>query len=187
MSAEEITSGTWDASRLFLVGCRGTGKSTVARLLARRLGWEWIDADALLEARCGRSIRQIFAEKGATAFRDQETELLGELCRAEQQVIATGGGVVLRPANRARLKAAGPVVWLTADATTLWQRIQADAGTAERRPNLTVGGLAEVEELLRVREPLYSECASLSISTVGRSPEQVADAILKEMLLYETL
>ena len=148
-------------SLVFLIGYRGTGKTTVARLLGQRLGWNWIDADALLEARHERSIRQIFAEEGEAGFRDKEAILFGELCRGERQVVATGGGVVLGPENRANLKSAGLVVWLTADVETLWRRIEGDGSTGVRRPNLTVGGLAEVEELLRVREPLYRECAEL--------------------------
>jgi shikimate kinase len=170
------------SSLLFLVGYRGTGKSTVARLLAGRLGWGWVDADAALEARHGRTVRWIFAEEGEAGFRAKEAALLEELCRLQRHVIATGGGVVLRADNRERLRAAGAVVWLTADARTIWQRLQADATTAERRPALTVGGLAEVEELLRVREPWYRGCADWTVDTAGRTPEEVADVILPRVL-----
>jgi shikimate kinase len=163
---------------LFLIGYRGTGKSTVARLLAERLRWTWLDADAMLEARFGRSIRQIFQQDGEPAFRLMEAAVLEDLCRLRRHVVATGGGVVLHGHNRDRLRAAGRVVWLTADADTIWTRLKADAATAERRPALTVGGLAEVKELLRVREPLYRACADWTVDTVGRTPTQVADLIL---------
>jgi shikimate kinase len=163
---------------IFLVGYRGSGKTTVARLLAGRLGWQWLDADVLLEERAGRSIRRIFEEEGEAAFRRMESELLDELCGGQRQVIATGGGIVLSEANRRRLREAGCVVWLDADATTLWQRMREDATTAERRPNLTVGGLAEVEQLLRAREPFYRECAALRIDTTGRTPEAVVEEII---------
>jgi shikimate kinase len=163
---------------IFLVGYRATGKTTVARLLAKELGWDWVDADERLEQRCGRSIRQIFAEEGEAGFREHEAAVLEELCRCPRQVVATGGGVVLRAANRARLRAAGRVVWLTADAATIWARLQGDPATAERRPALTVGGLAEVEELLRVREPLYRACADLIVDTAERSPEEIVAHIL---------
>jgi shikimate kinase len=166
------------AFNVLLIGPRGAGKTTVARLLAERLGWTWLDADAVLEARFGRSIRSIFQEEGEAGFRDREAAVLRELCRVRGQVIATGGGVVLRADNRERLRASGRVVWLTADSGTLWQRLQADAATPERRPTLTVGGLAEVESLLQAREPLYRTCADQVVSTVGRSPPEVVDAIL---------
>lgn len=163
---------------LFLIGYRGTGKSTVARLLAGQLGWDAVDADAILEARQGRSIRAVFAADGEAGFREHEASLLEELCRGRHQVVATGGGVILRADNRQRLREAGGVVWLTADASTLWQRLQGDPTTGERRPTLTVGGLEEIEQLLRVRHSLYDACADWTVSTVGRSPAEVVRAIL---------
>jgi shikimate kinase len=163
---------------LFLVGYRGSGKTTVARLLAERLRWQWLDADDVLEATCGRTVRQVFAEEGEGGFREREAALLTELCLREQHVIATGGGVVLGPENRRRLREAGMVVWLTADAETLWRRLQQDATSPERRPALTVGGLAEIEELLRLREPYYREVAKLVVDTSRRTAPEVADFIL---------
>ena len=105
--------------------------------------------------------------------------MLEELCRSRNQVIATGGGVVLREANQQWLRTAGRVVWLTADAETLWQRLQADAKTHERRPPLVGGGLAEIEQLLRVRTPLYQSCADFTIDTTAASPEAIAGRILE--------
>lgn len=169
------------ASRVFLIGYRGTGKSTVARLLAERLGWAWSDADALLETRAGLSVRQIFASEGEAGFRERESLLLAELCGMERLVIATGGGVILRPANRELIRAGGIAVWLTADPSTLWDRLEGDATTAERRPTLTVGGRAEVEQLLRDREPHYRACAHFAVDTVGRSPEHVAEEIQRRL------
>jgi shikimate kinase len=147
-------------------------------LLAERLSWDWVDADEILETRYGRTIRQIFAEEGEAGFRDKEAAVLEELCRRQRLIVATGGGVILREANRARLRAAGRVIWLTADAQTIWSRLQQDPITSERRPTLTVGGLAEVEELLRGREPLYRACADMVVDTVGRSPEEIVTHIL---------
>jgi shikimate kinase len=164
---------------LFLIGYRGTGKSAVARLLANRLGWTWLDADAVLEEREGRSIRKIFAEQGEEHFRDLEAAILAELCQAKNHVIATGGGVVLRAQNRRLLKESGLVAWLTADVATLWQRLQADPTTQDRRPNLATGGIAEIETLLRAREPYYSECAQFTVNTAGLGPDEVAAAILQ--------
>jgi shikimate kinase len=162
---------------IFLIGYRGTGKTSVARLLANQLGWAWVDADETLERRHGRSISALFAEEGETGFREREAVLLDELCRLERHVVATGGGVVVREENRRRLREAGRVVWLTADTVTLWQRLQEDSSAAGRRPNLTVGGLAEVEELLRRREPWYSACADYKVDTCGLTPAEVANVI----------
>jgi shikimate kinase len=166
---------------LLLIGYRGTGKSTVAALVAQHLGWEWIDADGLLEQRAGRSIRQIFETDGEEQFRALEADLLAEMCTRLRIVVATGGGVVVRPENRERLKHAGVVVWLTADPTTLWQRLQSCTTTWQRRPDLTVGGLDEITEQLRLREPWYAECAHLVVDTTGLSPLQVADAIGEQL------
>lgn len=168
-------------NNIFLIGYRGTGKSTVARILAQRLGWEAVDTDELLEKRQGRSIASIFAEEGETGFREKEEALLGEVCFGRCQVVATGGGVILRPENRRQLRSAGFVVWLTADAQTIQERLDCDPSTSERRPRLTVGGLAEIEELLVVRESLYRSTANLIVATAGRTPEDVAGQILAEM------
>ncbi|MCS6851438.1 MAG: shikimate kinase [Gemmataceae bacterium] len=174
------SSGGVLPSVVFLVGYRGTGKSTVARHLARRLGWGWVDADAVLEERFGRSIRQIFADEGEAGFRAKEAAVLHDLVALSRHVVATGGGVVLRSENRELLRR-GWVVWLTADPDTIERRLSGDAATAERRPNLTVGGRAEIETLLRLREPLYREVAHLTVDTVGRPPDEIAEAILREM------
>jgi shikimate kinase len=161
---------------IFLVGYRGSGKTTVARLLAGKLGWSWADADDVLERQCARSIRQVFTEEGEAGFREREVAVLCELARLNKHVVATGGGVVLRPENRTNLQA-GKVVWLTAAAEVLWQRLGGDASTAGRRPDLTRGGLAEIEELLEVRVPLYAACADWTVDTAVKSPEEVADLI----------
>jgi shikimate kinase len=168
-------------ARVFLIGPRGSGKSTVARLLAGRLGWAWLDADSVLEGRAGRSVRAVFADEGEAGFRRREADVLAELAALDRHVIATGGGAVLRADNRERLRSAGVVVWLTADADTLWGRIAADGTTAERRPALAGGGRDEVVEVLRRREALYGECAHHVIDTAGRSPEEVAAAVLARL------
>lgn len=165
--------------RIFLIGYRGTGKSTIGRLLADRLGWEWLDADVLLEERAGKSIRQIFDQEGEAGFREFESALLEELCGRKRCVTATGGGVILQPENRKRLRESGVCIWLQADAATIWRRINADQTTAARRPTLTVGGRAEVEQLLQVREPLYRACADFIVDTVGREPEAIAADIAR--------
>ncbi len=89
--------------------------------------------------------------------------------------------MVLREENRRRLRATGRVIWLTADVQTIWRRVLEDPTTAERRPALTVGGLAEIEELLRAREPYYRECAHHQVDTAGRPPAEVVEAILQSL------
>lgn len=163
---------------IFLIGPRGSGKTTVARIVADRLGWAWRDADAVLEERLGRTIRQIFADEGEAGFREIEAAVLREICAGSHLVVATGGGVVLREENRRLLKTHGRVIWLTAEAAVLWQRLQRDELTHERRPNLTTGGLSEVVEMLAQRHCLYAECAETKIDTSALKPEEIADAIL---------
>jgi shikimate kinase len=169
-------------SLIFLIGYRCTGKTTIAQLLAQKLGWDWIDADGALEARYGKNIRQVFAEEGEAGFRDKEERIFSELCQLRRHVIATGGGVILREVNRQQMRSAGKTVWLTAGAQTIWERLQADPTSADRRPALTVGGLAEIEEVLKIREPLYRACADLIISTAGRSTEEIAQQLADELL-----
>ena len=168
------------AQVIFLTGYRGSGKTTVARLLADKLGWSWSDADEVLEKNYARTIRQIFADEGEAGFRDKEAAVLDELARMDKQVVATGGGIVLRPENRAKLRT-GKVAWLTASPEFLWTRMQEDATTAERRPNLAQGGLAEIEEMLRVRAPLYAACADWIVDTANKSPEEIASEIYQRL------
>lgn len=164
---------------LILIGYRGTGKTTVGRVLAARLGRAFFDADELVEAVAGCSIADIFARSGEPEFRDREAAALAELCGRPPAVLATGGGAILRESNRALLKASGFVVWLSAPPEVLWARICADTATAARRPPLTSkSGSDEVRALLAAREPLYRETAQFVVDCGSASPETVADAIL---------
>lgn len=164
---------------VLLIGPRGSGKTTVGRAVAGRLGWAFADADEHVEAAAGRTVADIFAAEGEAGFRDRESAALAELCRLTDAVIATGGGAALRPANRELLRDAGFVVWLTVTPETAWERLQADPLTAARRPNLTpAGGLAEVRALIAAREPLYRETAHLAVPNDAVSPDEAAAAIL---------
>ena len=161
-----------------LIGYRGSGKSTVAVPLAERLGWDWADADAEIERRAGKSIREIFTEAGESAFRRDEADVLKDLLGKDKLVIAAGGGAILNPDTCTRMRNAGLVVWLKASIETLAERILADPTTAERRPNLTQsGGREEIETLLAEREPLYLACAHRVLPVDGQTPEDLARTI----------
>jgi shikimate kinase len=169
---------------LFLIGYRGSGKTSVAAALSELLGWPWLDADAELERRAGKSIKQIFAEGGEAAFRDLESAVLADLAARDAHIIALGGGAVLREHNRAALRGRGKVVWLAAAPETLFARINADPTTAERRPNLTGrGGLEEIRHLLAQRTPIYADCADLSVDANRHSPAQLAREIITALSL----
>ncbi len=166
---------------LILIGYRGSGKSTVARVLSLRLGWQWIDADVEIELQAGKSIAAIFADDGERAFRDLETRVVADLARRRGTVIALGGGAILREQNRAAL-AGNTIVWLRAKPDTIADRIAADPATAERRPKLTAdGGRHEIESLLAVREPIYRQLAHQIVDTDGKPPEEIAGEIIARL------
>jgi shikimate kinase len=178
-----ITDLTRPCSRgpgLALIGYRGTGKSTVGRILAGRLGWAFRDCDLEIEARAHRSVREIFTELGEPAFRDWEERTVAELTAGNPAaILATGGGAILREANRRRLRDFGFVVWLTAHPSVLARRLEADRLGLAGRPALTTAGtLEEIVQVLEVRTPLYTELADAVIETGEKSPDQVADSIL---------
>ncbi len=162
-----------------LIGYRGSGKSTVARPLAERLGWDWVDADTVIEQTAGRTIKDIFVAEGEPGFRERERQVMAELLKRHELVIAAGGGAILNLETRNLVRQAGPVVWLQASLETLQARIQEDVTTAQRRPNLTSqGGLAEIAAVLAVREPLYRECASLILDTDTNSIPEIVELIV---------
>lgn len=163
-----------------LIGYRGCGKSTVAALLAERLGCGWQDADDVLEAGAGCSIAEMIRTQGEAVFRDAEAAVLASTLAAATGVVATGGGVVLRPENRRLLREAfRPVVWLSAPTDVVRRRLAADPTTAARRPSLTGGDpLDEVAAAIADRAPLYRECADLVIDTASATPATVAESIV---------
>lgn len=170
---------------LVLIGYRATGKTTLARLLAQRLGWDWSDADVEIERRAGQSIARIFAEHGEPAFRDLEAQVIAELCRRRHLVLAVGGGAPMREENRRAIRASGKVVWLRALPETILARMTADATTNARRPPLTdqPSPLDEILHLLRKREPIYRQTAQLHVDTEGKAPETLVAEILKRLEL----
>ena len=169
-------------SGLVLIGYRGTGKSTVGRIVAERRRCPFADADIELERAAGRSIRSIFEVEGEPAFRRLETSTLADLVAAPNLaggVLSTGGGAILAEANRRVLRTFGLTVWLTADPDTLAHRLTHSRNPLADRPPLTAAGtLSEVATVLGARTPLYREAADLEMPSNGRSVHEVADAVL---------
>lgn len=162
---------------LVLVGLMGTGKTTVSRVAAERLGRRVVDSDATIEARTGRTVREIFADEGEAAFRQLETEVLTEaLASDEPLIIAAAGGVVLSPANRSALKdARAKVVWLCAQPETLVDRV----ASGSHRPLLDDDPLATLQAMYAARESLYREVADAIVSVDRRSIADIVDAVLR--------
>jgi shikimate kinase len=162
---------------LVLVGLMGSGKSTVARIVADRLGRRVVDTDSVIEARTGRTVREIFAADGEDAFRSLETEVLVQsLAETDPAVIAAAGGVVLRPENRAALSASGArVVWLSADPATLVERVRGGG----HRPLLDDDPAGTLQRMHADREALYREVADVIVRVDGRTATEVAEAVLR--------
>lgn len=165
------------APHLVLVGLMGTGKSTVGAACAQALGRPFVDTDDLVAVAAGASVEEIFATQGEAAFRAYERAAVAEACeRAEPTVIACGGGVVLDPANRDRLRRAGHVVLLTASPEALAARV----GRGRGRPLLAGDAEGTLERLGRERAEAYAAAAEVTVDTTGRSIAEVTGAVLDE-------
>jgi shikimate kinase len=169
---------------IILIGYRATGKTTLAKRLAERLAWEWVDADVEIERRADKSIARIFDEDGQPAFRELEAEVIADLCRRERLVLAAGGGAPMRRETRQVMRESGKIVWLTARPETIHARMSADATTAGRRPDLTDRDpLDEIIHLLGQREPIYRQTAHVHVDTEEKSPHQLTTEILERLHL----
>ncbi len=167
-------TSTSPARNIVLTGFMGTGKSTIGRALAARLGWQFVDTDALIEAAHG-PIPDIFATHGEEHFRELERQVASDVAGRSGHVVATGGRLMLDPANQATLGAAGLVVALTATAEEIHDRLVRD-GTLEHRPLLAGPDPRRViETLLEERTPLYQQFTT--VATGGRNPEVIATDI----------
>jgi len=156
----------------------GAGKTTVGRALAKKLNRRFIDSDHEIEARTGASIPLIFEIEGEDGFRQREAETIRDLTAQQGIVLATGGGAILKPENRACLKAGGVVIYLRASISSILQRTSHD----KNRPLLqTADPRARLEELARVREPLYLEVADLVVETGRPNVQSLVQTILTEL------
>jgi shikimate kinase len=159
---------------IILCGFMGTGKSTVGRLVATRIGWRFVDTDRLIERRTGRTIKTIFAEEGEAAFRAIEAKLCTEIPVWRDVVIATGGGIVLNPVNRANLCRAGLVVCLEAPA----EEINARVGHSSDRPLIAAEDpLTRIQRLLEERAEAYGALPN-HINTAGYTIEEAAERVI---------
>ena len=165
---------------LILIGYRGTGKTTVARKLAERLGIPVFDSDPEIERRAGKSIAEIFAQDGEAVFRNWEESVIAEILVCPKPlVLATGGGAILRATTRERLRQSGRVIWLTATPETILRRITSDAASKTMRPNLTsLPMYEEIVTVLEQRKSLYAETAHEIIETDHRTIDEIVDAIV---------
>jgi shikimate kinase len=169
-------------SHLVLVGLMGAGKSSVGRACAARLDRPFVDVDEAIETVAGRPVPEIFAADGESAFRALERETLADVCASPQPlVIACGGGAMDDPENRRRARAAGCVVWLTADPATLAARVGAGDEQAQR-PLLTGSDppVAALERLASRRGPAYEAAAHCTVDTAGRTVDDVTDRVIEE-------
>lgn len=157
------------------IGYRGSGKTTVARRLAKQLHWPCVDSDDEVERQSDSRIADIFAEHGEAEFRRLEACCIRELLQQDPLVLSLGGGAILREETAEAVAARGPIVWLQCDVDTLARRIGLDGDSSARRPRLTsLPPRQEIERLLAEREPIYARWATWRIDSSHQRPEEIA-------------
>ena len=169
-------------NNIYFVGLRGAGKTTIGRLIAKQLGMIFYDSDHEIERKTGVKIPLIFELEGEPGFRRRETAVIEELCQLNNIVMATGGGAVLMPENRALLKNNGKVVYLRANVHDLWLRTRND----KSRPLLQGGNIRQkLEKLYVERDPIYAALADCIVDTGAQSANDITSHI--EQLLTEKI
>jgi shikimate kinase len=161
---------------IVLIGMRGSGKTAVGKILAQKMGREFVEMDELITRKAGLTIPEIVEKHGWGKFRDLEEEITSEVARQNNIINASGGGMVTRENNIIKLKASGVMVWLQADVDTLVSR----TGEDTNRPPL-VEGRSRREDMkltLKERRPLYQQAADLTVNTENKTPEEVADLVI---------
>lgn len=162
---------------LYLIGMMGAGKTTLGRILAKELGYRFVDTDELIERVAGQSITEIFATEGEAAFRETETKVLAEVSAYKKLAISTGGGIVLRQQNWSYLHH-GIVVWLDVPVQQLYERLREDTS----RPLLRdPDPLAKLQSLYESRQRLYAQADVHILTGAGETPEQLAPRVLEEI------
>jgi shikimate kinase len=164
-------------NNIVLIGFMGSGKTSIGRLIAHRLGFEFVDTDTRVVERAGMQIADIFSKHGEAWFRDQESAVLRSFGVLKRAVVSTGGGILLRPENHELLRELGFVVWLTASEEVIFERVSRN----KKRPLLhTTDPRATVHELLEQRRPLYEGAAQFTLDSSGLGHEAAADAVIAE-------
>ncbi|UCE58570.1 MAG: shikimate kinase [Phycisphaerales bacterium] len=167
---------------IVLIGFRGSGKSVVGRELVKLTGGELIDTDELIAQQAGKSIVELFDREGERAFRRREEGAVRRAAMQSPSVISVGGGAVLSRRNVELLRSIGYLVWLTAPAEVLWQRINSDPSSDNARPPLTnLSGVEEVQQLLTQRTPHYAGTAHLTVDTTSGTPSEMAAEIVMKL------
>lgn len=166
--------------QIYLIGFMGSGKSTVTRRLGRLTGAAEIEMDAQIVKESGMSINDMFEQYGEQYFRDKETELLRRIASGESAIVSCGGGTVMRPENVDIMKKSGRIILLSASPETIFQRVR----HSKDRPILNGNMNVEfIRELMEKRRPAYEGACDVRVETDGRTPDEIAEAILKKVQL----
>ncbi|MCD4717992.1 MAG: shikimate kinase [Desulfobacterales bacterium] len=167
---------------IVLIGYRCSGKTEVGKILAKELGRDFLDTDALIEKDTGHSVEKIVSGKGWDHFREIEKRLVAEVSRNDHLVVATGGGFVMDEENVQNLKKNGWVVWLSAGGDVLKHRMDKDRESGRPRPSLTGDNpLEEIKEVLSIRKPLYERAGDFVVDTGTLSIGEVAATIINAL------
>jgi len=167
---------------LFLIGYRCSGKTTVGQSIAPAMDWSFVDSDLCVIKECGKSIKEIVASQGWESFRRMERATLKQICAKDRQVVATGGGAVLDPANIEAMKTSGMVIWLDASAGTIQERMRQDKSSGNFRPALTAKGrMEEIEDMLSKRNPYYESASDFKIQTDDVPVNEITHKIVEKL------
>ena len=169
--------------KIFLIGYRATGKSTVGHLLSRKLKVAFCDTDTIVEQTAGMPIKEIVVLEGWDSFRVREKDAVRSLEQKGTCVVATGGGVILDRENVDFFKRSGLIIWLNAPLQDIIERLKRDALYEAKRPQFTAGNIVqETTEMMKQRLPLYESVADYTVDTLNKNPEQIGEEIYQYLL-----